>query len=289
MNFSFPTLPNFQISQKWGNVNAAMYPAPSYKHMGVDIAGYTGAPIFAVCDGVVADVMTANQHGYGRSVVIQHAVGDVEFDTLYGHLLSDIRVSAGDEVTAGQQIGRMGGDPRDNDPMDGASSGTHLHFEVILPNQPGTGDGGRVTESVKTWAGYTVDPLPFLTRLAFGEPKMQGKILEMSGVRVRTEKDIFATIIGGLGYQSIVPIMGTYVVGGNTWAQLWSLRPEFAAVEYGGMALMNLTPLPPNDLTPPPPSLPGNGELTSDAERAIRLDEVKRLIALLEKRKAELM
>lgn len=58
--------------------------------------------------------------GYGNYVVIQHTDGNY---TLYGHLANNsITVKAGDSVSQGQVIGKMG--------TSGNSSGTHLHFEI---------------------------------------------------------------------------------------------------------------------------------------------------------------
>lgn len=271
MNFSFPTSPTLQITQKWGNVNAAMYPAPTYRHMGVDIGGPVGAPIYAACDGVVADVNLTGAHGYGRHVIIQHDAG--AFDTLYAHL-HKVNVKIGDAVAGGQQIGEMGGQPGDSDPIDGASSGSHLHFEVIIPNQPSI-------DFVKTWAGYTVDPLVYLTRFAYGEPNLTVKVTHPKGVRVREEADANSLQIGALGGQTVWPIIRVLDVGKDQWAQLWSLRPEYAAVRYGGEKLMEVSAG--TVVLPPTPSTPPDLD-----ETAIRLDEVNRLIALLEGRKKEL-
>lgn len=266
MNYAFPTSSILSITQKWGNVNASMYPGPTYRHMGVDIGGSVGAPIYAAADGVVADVMI-NLHGYGRSVRIQHEDGT--YDTLYAHL-HKVSVQIGDAVTGGQQIGEMGGQPGDSDPIDGASSGSHLHFEVILLNQPNC-------DAVKTWAGWTVDPLPFLTRLALGEPGMFVKVISGRGVIVRSEPSKISRELGGLSYKSTHPIVRLVDVGTDQWAQLWSLRPEYAAVRYGGEKLLEVSA---GTVVVPPPALD---------ERAIRLDEINRVIEYFEKRKSELV
>lgn len=267
--FSFPTLPTLYVTQKWGNVNASMYPAPTYRHMGVDIGGPVGAPIYAACDGVVADVNLTGAHGYGRHVIIQHLDG--LYDTLYAHL-HKVKVEIGDEVIGGQQIGEMGGQPGDDDPIDGASSGAHLHFEAILPSQPNI-------DFVKTFAGYTVDPLPYLTRLAHGEPGIIAKVIARKGLRVRSEASVDATQIGALEFGSIHPVVRLIDVGNDQWAQLWSLRPEFAAVRYGGEILMEVSA----GTQPNPPPVP-----QEEGERAARLDEIQKMIASLEKRKSEL-
>jgi hypothetical protein len=56
---------------------------------------------------------------------------------IYGHL-SDYAVKVGDIVERGQVIGLSGGDPTDNDPIDGMSYGAHLHLEIRDTTKPQT-------------------------------------------------------------------------------------------------------------------------------------------------------
>ncbi len=66
-------------------------------------------------------MVSAGYHGtYGNEVVISHGDG---LQTRYAHMQS-ILVSEGDEVEIGQQIGLEG--------STGKSTGSHLHFEVIV-------------------------------------------------------------------------------------------------------------------------------------------------------------
>lgn len=91
-------------------------------HAGTDMAGAYGTPIYATGDGVVIE---AGWHsGYGRSVLIQHDFG---IKTRYGHM-SQIRVEKGQRVSRGDRIGDMGNS--------GRSTGTHLHYEVIVGGAP---------------------------------------------------------------------------------------------------------------------------------------------------------
>lgn len=86
---------------------------------GVDLASTYGTPILAAASGqVIVSKSGGWGGGYGTYVVIKHPNG---MQTLYGHL-SQALVSAGQSVTKGQQIGKMG--------SSGDSSGVHLHFEV---------------------------------------------------------------------------------------------------------------------------------------------------------------
>jgi len=92
------------------------------KHEGIDLAGAHGSPILATADGVV--VKAGWESGYGQMVEIRHPYG---MTTLYGHM-SKIRVSVGQKVSRGDQIGDMGNT--------GRSTGTHLHYEVHVSGAP---------------------------------------------------------------------------------------------------------------------------------------------------------
>lgn len=85
-------------------------------HYGVDIAAPIGTPIFAPDGGVVLQAGPAS--GFGQAVYVQHGDGSI---TLYGHV-DQFFVSAGQVVSAGQQIAEVGNK--------GQSTGPHLHFEV---------------------------------------------------------------------------------------------------------------------------------------------------------------
>lgn len=90
---------------------------PVWYHMAVDIANPGMPPVIASDTGTVifADCL---RWGYGCHIIIDHGNG---YQTLYGHL-SSILISAGQNVSQGQQIGVMG--------STGMSTGTHLHFEI---------------------------------------------------------------------------------------------------------------------------------------------------------------
>ena len=91
-------------------------------HSGVDFAAPKGTPIYATADGVV--VSAKRESGYGNTVRIRHAFG---FETVYAHQ-TKLRVSTGQKVSRGEQIGDMG--------STGRSTGVHLHYEVHLHGRP---------------------------------------------------------------------------------------------------------------------------------------------------------
>lgn len=101
-------------------------------HTGQDLVSQPGAgPVVAAASGKV--LSAAAMVGYGNTVVLEHAGG---VRTLYGHLASiDATIAPGAAVATGQVLGVEG--------STGASTGNHLHFEVIMGAKP-------------------IDPVPFM-------------------------------------------------------------------------------------------------------------------------------
>ncbi len=93
--------------------------APSEFHTGQDYAGTCGTPVKSSADGKITE---AGWHPYGGGMRITVSHGD-GLKTTYNHM-SSIRVNPGDTVDAGDRIGRVG--------STGASTGCHLHFEVVV-------------------------------------------------------------------------------------------------------------------------------------------------------------
>jgi murein DD-endopeptidase MepM/ murein hydrolase activator NlpD len=90
----------------------------AWYHPALDIADRSGPPVMASDGGTVMVAGWPDNSGYGNRVVIDHGNG---YTTLYGHF-SNVYVSAGQKVSRGQTIGRMG--------TTGRSTGTHLHFDI---------------------------------------------------------------------------------------------------------------------------------------------------------------
>ena len=109
----YPTKSKY-VSSKFGNRSLGW-------HRGIDIAGKYKDPIYAYKDGQVIEAK--NSGSYGNMVLIKHSNG---MKTRYAHM-SKILVKVGQNVICGQQIGLMG--------STGRSTGTHLHFEVIINNK----------------------------------------------------------------------------------------------------------------------------------------------------------
>jgi murein DD-endopeptidase MepM/ murein hydrolase activator NlpD len=91
-------------------------------HVGIDIRGAVGSPVYATAPGVVtfAGVST----GYGNLVIIDHGYG---LTTRYSHL-QKIMVTLNAAVAEHQEIGLLGNT--------GWSTGPHLLYETRVDGQP---------------------------------------------------------------------------------------------------------------------------------------------------------
>ncbi|MCW8099828.1 M23 family metallopeptidase [Streptomyces tauricus] len=95
------------------------------RHTGQDFAVDIGTPVRAVGRGRVVKVSCGGP--YGIEVVVRHASG---YYTQYAHLAA-VTVEQGERVSTGQWVGQSG--------TTGNSTGPHLHFEVRLTPQAGSG------------------------------------------------------------------------------------------------------------------------------------------------------
>ncbi|ARZ68657.1 peptidase [Streptomyces albireticuli] len=115
----------YQVGQPFGK-SGAMWTS---KHSGQDLVVNTGTSVKAVHGGTV---VKAGPNGggdgpaYGNAIVIKH---DDNTYSQYAHL-SLVKVSVGQTVTTGQEIGLSG--------STGNSSGPHLHFEIRTTPNYGT-------------------------------------------------------------------------------------------------------------------------------------------------------
>ena len=108
----------------------------STNHKGVDFDPGEGAPIMAVADGTVTQVVE-QWGGLGYYVVVSHNVNGLAFESWYGHMYQgSIQVQVGQNVKLGEILGLVGDT--------GMSTGPHLHLEIHVNNEP-------------------VDPFAFLT------------------------------------------------------------------------------------------------------------------------------
>jgi murein DD-endopeptidase MepM/ murein hydrolase activator NlpD len=139
-----------QVSSHYGHRTPSCKVCSS-QHNGVDFTPGEGSPIYAVIDGTVVEVATANS--FGHYVVLEHTVllgSNMEgqkWRTTYAHLKEvPYWLQVGDTVVLGETIGHVG--------RTGVATGPHLHFEISID-------------------GKTVNPFPILKKYARYFPDYQ--------------------------------------------------------------------------------------------------------------------
>lgn len=95
-------------------------------HAGMDLAAAEGSEVRSVADGTVLSVFDDDM--LGKTVTVEHEGGYV---THYANLAEEVRVSAGDRVSAGQVLGTVG-----KTALGEVGSESHLHFAVYRNNVP---------------------------------------------------------------------------------------------------------------------------------------------------------
>lgn len=104
------------------NFGRRRHPISGYSrlHKGTDFAARSGTPIFAAGNGVIE--RASRYGGYGKYARIQHANG---YETAYAHMSRyGPGVRKGNRIRQGDIIGYVG--------STGASTGPHLHYEVLI-------------------------------------------------------------------------------------------------------------------------------------------------------------
>jgi hypothetical protein len=110
-------------------------------HNGVDIwQAKEPTPLLACFDGKVIAVSTSTDpNGAGNKVVVQSTVDGKKITWTYFHMVKgSIKVKKGDDIKAGDVVGRMGDT--------GFATGKHLHWEIWSGHrtaQPNINSGGK--------------------------------------------------------------------------------------------------------------------------------------------------
>ena len=138
-----------------------MYTAPQYRnerniHMGIDIWGPAGEPVFAPVDGEV--VYTDNhpeQGNYGATIVLKHCVSGNDIFALYGHLsLESLRRSRpGQLVKTGDLIAWLGVR------SENGNWHPHLHYQLCTVD-PGEADMPGVVSEKQRKSALLIYPDP---------------------------------------------------------------------------------------------------------------------------------
>lgn len=128
-----PPVATYELSAGFDSAGAHW----AHRHTGQDFAVAVGTPVRAAGAGRVIRVSCGG--GFGVEVVVRHPGG---YYTQYAHLAA-VTVDQGEKVRAGQWLGQAG--------TTGNSTGPHLHFEVRL-----TPDLGSGVDPVRWFAGRGV-------------------------------------------------------------------------------------------------------------------------------------
>lgn len=133
---------------------------PRRLHLGLDIWGEAGTPVFAIADGVVHSFAFNNRSGdYGATIILQHEIEGEILHSLYGHLsLKDIEgLKKGDKVVKGDLIAHFGL------PAENGNWPPHLHLQLIKDMSIWEGDYPGVCRfsERKQWLQNSLDPLPY--------------------------------------------------------------------------------------------------------------------------------
>ena len=113
-----PLAAGYRVTAGFGECSALWV----HCHTGLDLAAPSGTPIRAVAEGTITEVGWAGAYGNRTVQTLEDGT-----ELWYCHQEA-IGVRLGEDVAAGQEIGRVG--------STGNSTGPHLHLEV----RPGAGD-----------------------------------------------------------------------------------------------------------------------------------------------------
>ncbi|MFE4536568.1 M23 family metallopeptidase [Streptomyces scopuliridis] len=118
-SYAMPTS-SYTITSTYGQSGSLW---SSGSHTGLDFAAPTGTPLKAVHSGTVKSAGWSGSYGYRTVLELEDGT-----EIWYAHQ-SSLSVSAGEKVTTGQVIGRVG--------ATGNVTGAHLHLEVHTPGGSG--------------------------------------------------------------------------------------------------------------------------------------------------------
>jgi len=119
------------------NVTASKTEEPRRLHLGIDIWGSSGTPVYVTMGGVIHSFAFNDKFGdYGATIILQHQLDTIVFHTLYGHLsLADLQgLKEGKFVSQGETLGHFG------EPHENGQWPPHLHFQIVKDMRVMKGD-----------------------------------------------------------------------------------------------------------------------------------------------------
>ncbi|UKA68393.1 M23 family metallopeptidase [Arthrobacter sp. FW306-05-C] len=112
-------LSSINVTSPFGFRVSPITGAAAELHTGIDLASACSTAVFAAGSGTVVEAGWS-PYGSGNRIVVDHGNG---LKSTYNHLAS-VGVFLGQALAPGQQIAGVG--------TTGASTGCHLHFEVVI-------------------------------------------------------------------------------------------------------------------------------------------------------------
>ena len=110
---------------------------PRRLHLGIDVWGVAGTPIFCPVGGYIHSFKFNDHFGdYGATIILHHQIDGISFNTLYGHLsLADLSgLQEGQYISRGAEFAHFG------EPAENGYWPPHLHFQIIRDMQMKEGD-----------------------------------------------------------------------------------------------------------------------------------------------------
>jgi hypothetical protein len=106
-------------------------------HLGVDIWGDAGTPVYSPLAGTIHSFQDNNNFGdYGPTIILAHNLNGFTLYSLYGHLsrANLAGLSIGQPIASGQQIANLG------EAYENGNWPPHLHFQLMLDMEGKSGD-----------------------------------------------------------------------------------------------------------------------------------------------------
>ena len=134
---------------------------PRRLHLGVDIWGDAGTPVYSFLPATVHSFKFNDHFGdYGATIILKYQLGDLAVHALYGHLslASLAGLKEGQPIAAGQKIGTFG------IPKENGNWPPHLHFQLIFDIKAHKGDYPGVCQYTQreNFLANSPDPAPIL-------------------------------------------------------------------------------------------------------------------------------
>lgn len=110
---------------------------PRRLHLGMDIWGGAGTPVYASFNGKIHSYADNSHFGdYGATIILEHQLEDLTFFALYGHLNKNAlsNLFPGKVIHKNEQIAEFGV------PAENGNWPPHLHYQLMFDLEGKTGD-----------------------------------------------------------------------------------------------------------------------------------------------------